>query len=210
MLQQLPLIALALAGLVLVGRFLIHTLEKVLQPMSDALNRLTTSVGGLIDATTGLTTQVETNDTELKAIADALRAGTPNDDAALTALADRLDSARTSVNTATDTAKTAAADAATALPPAGGGGGEVVVTVSPTSITGTSGGDPVTGQFTGDGGSEPYSFAGTSDDLTGLTVEPDGTYSIDGASPQTGTITVVGTDANGIASAPTSVSVSIS
>lgn len=191
----IPMIC-VLAGSYMVGRGLINHMQKVLHPMSEALTRLTASVGALVD-------QLTENNAELTAVADALRSISgqpsvnPEDTAALNALADRLDAA-------TDTAKAAADAAASAMPsPA------ATVTVSPTSITGASGGDQVTGQFTADGGQAPYTFAGTSDTLTDFTLEADGSFSITAATSETGTATVTATDANGVASAPTTVSVSI-
>lgn len=208
MLQQTLLTAMALVGLYGVGFALINQLQKVLTPMSDALNRLTTSVGGLIDANTGLTAQVELNDTELKAVADALRGGTANnDDAALNALADRLDTARDATNAEATNAKAAAADAATALPPSTV---QATVTFTPTSLTGTVGSGPVEGTFEGAGGQEPYTFAGNSADVAAFLVNEDGTFTLGTDTSASGSAQVQATDANGIQSAMTDVTISVS
>jgi len=161
--------------------------------MSDALNRLTASVTAFIDT-------VAANNSELADIAAALRATAaqpsvnPEDTAALTGLADRLDAA-------TAAAKAAGEEAKSAL--------VVTVSVSPTSITGASGPSPTTGSFSAGGGTGPYSFTGSSDDVSGFAVDVNGAYAIAADAPVTVSATVTATDANGVSSAPTSVTISI-
>lgn len=82
---------LAIALSILTGALLIaFTLRKGHSRMTAALDRLTASVDALV-------TQVATTDTELAAIADAIRNRAPpvgDDSDALNALADRIDAAR--------------------------------------------------------------------------------------------------------------------
>jgi Ca2+-binding RTX toxin-like protein len=79
--------------------------------MSDALNRLTTSVAALA-------AQVDANDTELAAVAQEVRdmASGSDDSDALNALADKIDASRGNLKTAAD----AASDALTAHQAGGG------------------------------------------------------------------------------------------
>ncbi len=83
---QLLFLACALVAGYGVGRALLNHLKRILQPMSDALNRLTASVTALIDT-------VAANNTELSDIAAAVRATAaqpsvnPGDTATLTGLA---------------------------------------------------------------------------------------------------------------------------
>lgn len=91
----------------------------------------------------------------------------------------------------------------------GGQGSDALITVGPTSITGSAGGN-VSGEFSASGGDgSPFDFSATSDDVTWLQVRSDGTYQGTPTASGTGTVTVTATNQSG-QQGTASVSVSIS
>ena len=87
----------------------------------------------------------------------------------------------------------------------------VVVTISPTAIT-TPVGTPLNGTLTATGGAAPYTFAvdpAAPAPPADVTVGSDGSVSVGAGAAETGSVSVIATDANGVKSASTAISITV-